>query len=178
MVSEARLTEVWSRPPGVLGFLSGVNNNTIGAAYIVTALAFFALAGIDSLVLRTQLAVPDNELIGANKFNQLFTTHGTAMMFLFAVPMLEAIAIYALPLLIGSRDMVFPRMSAFSYWTYLFSGLLFYSSTLPDIASFILPGPPIPAPIPDAGWFAYPPLTGPQFSPGLNIDFYLIGLGA
>jgi cytochrome c oxidase subunit I+III len=69
-------------------------------------------------------------------------------------------------------------MSAFSYWTYLFSGLMFYASTFPDILSFILPGPPIPAPVPDAGWFAYPPLTGPQYSPGISIDFYLIGLGA
>ncbi len=177
-VPETRLAEVWSRRPGLLGYFSGVNNNVIGSAYIVTALFFFALAGLDSLVLRTQLAVPENELVPADKFNQLFTTHGTAMMFLFAVPMLEAMAIYSLPLLLGARDMVFPRMSAFSYWTYLFSGLLFYASTLPDIASFILPGPPIPAPVPDAGWFAYPPLTGPQYSPGLNIDFYLIGLGA
>jgi cytochrome c oxidase subunit I+III len=177
-VPETRLAEVWNRRLGLLGYFSSVNNNMIGSAYIVTALFFFALAGIDSLVLRTQLAVPENELVGADKFNQLFTTHGTAMMFLFAVPMLEAMAIYSLPLLLGARDMVFPRMSAFSYWTYLFSGLLFYASTLPDVVSFIWPGPPIPAPVPDAGWFAYPPLTGPQYSPGLNIDFYLIGLGA
>jgi cytochrome c oxidase subunit I+III len=177
-VSEERLEEVWSRRPGIVGFFSAINNDTIGKAYILTAWFFFLLAGLDSLVLRTQLAVPENSLLGADKFNQLFTTHGTAMMFLFAVPMLEAMAIYALPLLLGTRDMAHPRMSAFSYWTYLFSGLLFYASTLPDILSFVLPGPPIPAPVPDAGWFAYPPLTSSLFSPGISIDFYLIGLGA
>ncbi|MBI4496433.1 MAG: cbb3-type cytochrome c oxidase subunit I [Chloroflexi bacterium] len=177
-VSEERLNEVWSNPPGVIGFFSAVNNSTIGTLFIITAWGFFLIAGLDSLALRTQLAMPESNLISAGKFNQLFTTHGTAMMFLFAVPMLEAIAIFILPLVLGTRDMAFPRMSAFSFWTFLFSGLLFYSSTLPDIANFLLPGSPFKEVVPDTGWFAYPPLSGPEYSPGIAIDFYLIGLGA
>ncbi|MBI4497554.1 MAG: cbb3-type cytochrome c oxidase subunit I [Chloroflexi bacterium] len=177
-VTDERLNEVWSRPPGILGFFSAVNNSTIGMLFIFSSWGFFLIAGGDSLALRTQLAVPESDLISAGKFNQLFTTHGTAMMFLFAVPMLEAIAIFILPLVLGARDMAFPRMSAFSFWTFLFSGLLFYSSTLPDIVNFVLPGNPIREVVPDTGWFAYPPLSGPEYSPGIAIDFYLIGLGA
>jgi cytochrome c oxidase subunit I+III len=82
-----------------------------------------------------------------------------------------------LPLLLGSREMAFPRLSSFTYWTYLFGGLLFYSSTLPDILNFVLPGSPLPEVVPAVGWFAYPPLSGPVYSPGLGVDFYLLGLG-
>ncbi|MBX6342810.1 MAG: cbb3-type cytochrome c oxidase subunit I, partial [Thermomicrobiaceae bacterium] len=177
-VPEERLAAAWSRRPGVIGFLSGVNNNTIGLLFIASAWGFFLLAGLDSVVLRTQLALPESEAVSPETFNQLFTTHGTAMMFLFAVPMLEAITMYVLPLLLGARDMAFPRMSAFTFWTFVFSGLLFYGSTLPDIVNFLLPGEHLPRLVPDVGWFAYPPLSGPRYSPGPNVDFYLLGLGA
>jgi cytochrome c oxidase subunit I+III len=176
-VAEERLAEAWSEPPGVRGKLRGVSNNWIGPLYIAAAFGFFVVAGMDSVALRTQLAAPDAGFISADTFNQLFTTHGTAMMFLVTVPVLEAITIYALPMVLGTRDMCFPRMSAFSFWTYVFGGVLFYASTLPDIGNFLLPGSPLPNLVPNAGWFAYPPLTNREFSPGLNIDFYLLGLG-
>jgi cytochrome c oxidase subunit I+III len=175
-VTQKELERIWSVPSGWLGKLRTVNNGFTGLVFMASTFLFFALSGFDSLAIRAQLALPELDLISAAKFNQLFTTHGTAMMFLFAIPMLEAIAIYVLPLMLGSRDMAFPRMSALTIWSFIMGGLLFYASTLPDIASFLLPGD-FEAPVPDAGWFAYPPLTDRTYSPGLNIDFYLLGLG-
>src|SRR5688572_5521219 len=176
-VTQKELERLWSVPSGWLGKLRTVHNGFTGLVFMASTFLFFALSGFDSLAIRAQLALPELDLISAAKFNQLFTTHGTAMMFLFAVPMLEAIAIYVLPLMLGSRDMAFPRMSAFTIWTFIFGGLLFYASTLPDIANFVLPGSPLPNLVPNAGWFAYPPLSDREFNPGLNIDFYLLGLG-
>jgi cytochrome c oxidase subunit I+III len=176
-ISLERLEQTWSEPPGILGKLQAVNNNWIGPLFVASAFGFFVISGFDSVALRTQLAVPENELLSADDFNQLFTTHGTAMMFLVIVPMLEALTIYILPMVLGTRDMCFPRMSAFSFWTYVFGGMLFYASALPDIGNFILPGSPLPDLVPNAGWFAYPPLASREYSPGLNIDFYLLGLG-
>ena len=176
-VSKEVLTRTWSPPPGIIGKLRDVNNGFIGLVFMASTFFFFTISGFDSVALRTQLAVPENDLLSAETFNQLFTTHGTAMMFLFAVPMLEAIAIYVLPLMLGSRDMAFPRMSAFTIWTFLFGGLLFYASTLPEIVNLVLPGSPLPNLVPNAGWTAYPPLSDREFNPGLNIDFYLLGLG-
>jgi cytochrome c oxidase subunit I+III len=176
-ISDARLVRAWEDPPGWLGKLQSVGNNWIGPLFIASAFGFFVISGFDSVALRTQLAMPENELISAGDFNQLFTTHGTAMMFLVTVPMLEALTIFILPMVLGTRDMCFPRMSAFSFWTYVFGGIFFYASTLPDIGNFVLPGTPLPDWVPDAGWFAYPPLSNRVYSPGLNIDFYLLGLG-
>lgn len=176
-VDERVLDRAWASPPGLLGKLRWVNNGFTGLVFMASTLFFFTISGFDSVALRTQLAIPDNDLLSAETFNQLFTTHGTAMMFLFAVPMLEAIAIFTLPLMIGARDMAFPRMSAFTIWTFIFGGLLFYASTLPDILNFVLPGSPLPNLVPNAGWTAYPPLSGREYNPGLNIDFYLLGLG-
>src|SRR5688572_25439500 len=158
-VTKDELERLWSIPSGWLGKLRTVHNGFTGLVFMGSTFLFFALSGFDSLALRAQLALPELDLIGAAKFNQLFTTHGTAMMFLFAVPILEALAIYVLPLMLGARDMAFPRMSALTIWSFIMGGLLFYASTLPDIASFLLPGDPLEAPVPDAGWFAYPPLT-------------------
>ncbi|MBI4348358.1 MAG: cbb3-type cytochrome c oxidase subunit I, partial [Elusimicrobia bacterium] len=176
-VTERELTEVWAVPSGVLGKLRAVNNNFTGVVFLAATFFFFALSGLDSVALRTQLILPEAEIVRPEKFNQLFTTHGTAMMFLFAVPMLEALAIYTLPLMLGARDMPFPRMSAFTIWTFIFGGLLFYASTIPDVVNLILPGTPWPDLVPDVGWFAYPPLSSREYSPGLNVDFYLLGLG-
>ena len=176
-VSKEALERAWAVPPGIVGKLRSVNNNFIGMLFMGATFFFFTISGFDSVALRTQLAIPENDLLSEETFNQLFTTHGTAMMFLFAVPMLEAIAIFMLPLMLGSRDMPFPRMSAFTIWTFIFGGLLFYASTLPDIVNFVLPGSPLPNLVPNAGWFAYPPLSDREFNPGLNIDFYLLGLG-
>jgi cytochrome c oxidase subunit I+III len=169
------LADAWYSPGGILGFLRAVNHRSIGLRFAITAFGFFLIAGGDSLVLRTQLAIPETQIVPPHKFNQLFTMHGTAMMFLFAVPMLGAFSSYLVPLMLGARDMPFPRLNAFGYWTYLFGGILLYSSTLPDPINFVFPGA-LPDVVPDAGWFAYPPLSLTQFSPGPNLDFWLLGV--
>ena len=172
-----RLNDAWSTPRTVLGWLGAVNHKQIGLRYIATALGFFLLAGVDITLIRAQLAVPDAGILPPDRFNQLFTTHGTAMMFLFAIPIVEGIAIYLLPLMLGAREMAFPRLNAFGYWLYLFGGLLLYASTLPDIVNFVWPGGQLlPVVVPDAGWFAYPPLSSGTYSPGLGLDFWLMGV--
>jgi cytochrome c oxidase subunit I+III len=159
----ARLEAVWRTPTG-WRFLSAVNNTNIGLLYIGTALLFFVLAGILGLLIRAQLAVPENTLLSASTYNQVFTMHGTVMMFLFAIPVVEAIAVYLLPNMLGARDLPFPRLSAYAYWAYAIGGLAFFCTLFVGLA-------------PDGGWFMYPPLTGKQYSPGLNADFWLLGIG-
>lgn len=158
-----RLEEVWETPRG-WRFFSSVNNTNIGLLYIGTAILFFILAGILALIMRVQLAVPDNELVAASTYNQIFTMHGTVMMFLFAIPIVEAIAVYLLPNMLGARDLPFPRLSAYAFWCYAFGGLAFFCTLFWGLA-------------PDGGWFMYPPLTGMKYSPGLNADFWLLGIG-
>jgi len=158
-----RLEDVWRTPRG-WRFLSSVNNTSIGLLYIGTALLFFVLAGILGLLIRTQLAVPDNAFLSAGTYNQVFTMHGTVMMFLFAIPVVEAIAVYLLPNMLGARDLPFPRLSAYAYWAYAIGGLAFFCTLFAGLA-------------PDGGWFMYPPLTGTKYSPGLNADFWLLGIG-
>jgi cytochrome c oxidase subunit I len=156
---EARLDATWRRPLGFIGWLATVDHKEIGRRYIVTALIFLALGGVLSLLMRMQLARPDNALIGASRFNELFTMHGTTMMFLFAVPVMEGVAVFIIPLMLGTRSTAFPRLNAFSYYMYLFGGLLLWSAFALNIA-------------PDVGWFAYTPLSGPQFSPGKRTDIW------
>ena len=156
---EARLERTWRRPPGFLGWLATVDHKEIGRRYIVTALIFLALGGAVALLMRLQLARPDNALIGASRFNELFTMHGSTMMFLFAVPVMEGVAVYIIPLMLGTRSTGFPRLNAFSYYMYLFGGLMLWGAFALNIA-------------PDIGWFAYTPLSGPQFSPGKRADIW------
>src|SRR5688572_22033400 len=125
---------------------------------------FCVLAGILALRMRTQLAVPDNTLVGPAIYNQLFTMHGTVMMFLFAVPMVEAVAVYLLPGMLGARDLPFPRLSAYAFWAYAIGGIVFFGTLFFGEA-------------PDGGWFMYPPLTGKEFSPGRGADWWLLGIG-
>ena len=158
-----RLEAVWKTPTG-WRFFSSVNNTNIGLLYIGTALLFFVLAGILGLMMRAQLAVPDNTLLSAGTYNQVFTMHGTVMMFLFAIPVVEALAVYLLPNMLGARDLPFPRLSAYAYWAYAIGGLAFFCTLFVGLA-------------PDGGWFMYPPLTGMEYSPGLNADFWLLGIG-
>ncbi|QCS66986.1 cytochrome ubiquinol oxidase subunit I [Achromobacter denitrificans] len=157
------LQRAWRRPTG-LRSLTVVNNTSIGLLYIGTALLFFLLAGVLALLMRTQLAVPDNPLIGHALYNQLFTMHGTVMMFLFAVPAVEAVAVLLLPNMLGARDLPFPRLSAYAYWAYAIGGLVFFCSIFAGLA-------------PDGGWFMYPPLTSSAYSPALNADLWLLGIG-
>jgi cytochrome c oxidase subunit I+III len=157
------LRRLWSPPRG-LRFLTVINNNYIGVLYVGAAFLFFILAGILALVMRAQLAVPDNRLVGPELYNQLFTMHGTIMMFLFAVPAVEAMGILLLPNMLGARDLPFPRLSAYAFWAYLVGGLVFFTSIFFGLA-------------PDGGWFMYPPLTSATYSPGTNADFWLLGIG-
>lgn len=160
--NEATFTRLWASPSGYRGWMTAVNNQPLAKRFIITAFIFFLLGGIQALFIRAQLTVPENTLIGPDVYNQIFTMHGSTMMYLFAVPLLEGLALYLLPLMLGSRDVAFPRLTAFSYWVYLFGGLLFYASFFADV-------------VPDAGWFAYTPLSGPRFS-GSGVDFWLLGL--
>jgi cytochrome c oxidase subunit I len=154
-----QLEETWKYARGLLGFFTEVSHTRIGKRYIVTALAFFALGGAEALLMRIQLARPENHFLGPDLYNQIFTTHGTTMMFLFAVPMMLGLGVYLVPLMVGTRNMAFPRLNAFSYWVYLIGGLFLYAGF------FLNTGP-------DAGWFAYVPLSGPEFSPGKRVDIW------
>ena len=158
-----QLKKLWDPPRGIR-FLTVINNNYIGVFYVGTAFLFFVLAGILALLMRTQLAVPDNDLLSPNLYNQLFTMHGTIMMFLFAVPAVEAMGILLLPNMLGARDLPFPRLSAYAFWAYFVGGLVFFCSIFFDLA-------------PRGGWFMYPPLTTETYSPGINEDFWLLGIG-
>jgi cytochrome c oxidase subunit I+III len=157
------LEQVWQLPRGWRR-PTAVNNTYIGKLYIGTALLFLLLAGALALVIRAQLAVPGATLVTPGTYNQLFTMHGTVMMFLFAVPIVEAIAVYLLPNMLGARDLPFPRLSAYAFWAYAFGGLAFFCTVFVGLA-------------PDGGWFMYPPLTSRVYSPGLNADFWLLGIG-
>ncbi|MDB5441510.1 MAG: cytochrome oxidase, partial [Caulobacteraceae bacterium] len=154
-----RLSRTWSSPPGLWGVLTTVDPKRIGLRYILTAFGFFAIGGLLALVMRLQLASPDNSLVGPDRYNQLFSMHGTTMMFLFAVPIMEAMAVYLVPLMIGARSVAFPRLNAFSYWIYLFGGVMIVVAFAINIG-------------PEAGWTAYTPLSGPQFSAGKRTDFW------
>ncbi|HYD80295.1 MAG TPA: cytochrome c oxidase subunit I [Paucimonas sp.] len=158
-----QLKKIW-QPPSGLRFLTVVNNTYIGLLYVGTALLFFLLAGVLALLMRTQLAVPDNDLMNYQTYNQLFTMHGTVMMFLFAVPAVEAMGILLLPNMLAARDLPFPRLSAYAYWAYAVGGLVFFGSLFFGLA-------------PQGGWFMYPPLTSYEYSPGHNADFWLLGIG-
>ncbi|MFP5375210.1 MAG: cytochrome c oxidase subunit I, partial [Acidimicrobiia bacterium] len=162
-VTSPRLVSAWAGRGGVAGFLTAVNHKDIGARFVVTACGFLVVGGVEALVMRAQLARPDGTVLGPEAYNQAFTMHGTTMMFLFAIPVLEGIAMYVVPLMIGTRDMPFPRLNAFGYWVYLFGALLLHASFLTGD-------------VPDGGWFAYVPLTDRTFSPGSNLDFWLIGV--
>jgi len=159
----ALLRQAWRPPRGWRG-LAEVNNNYVGLLYIGTAMLFFVLAGVLALLMRTQLAVPDNDLIGHDLYNQLFTMHGTVMMFLFAVPAVEAVAVLILPNMLGARDLPFPRLSAYAYWAYAVGGIVFFCSIFAGLA-------------PQGGWFMYPPLTSTAYSPAINADLWLLGIG-
>jgi cytochrome c oxidase subunit I+III len=154
--------KTWQSGESFWSFFKVVNNQPLGKRFMATSLIFFAMAGVLALLMRIQLAVPDNNWLSPLTYNQFFTVHGSTMMFLFAVPFMEGLALYLLPLMLGSRDVAFPRLSAFSYWLYLFGGSFFFISFFTGEA-------------PDAGWFAYTPLSGPKYS-NLGIDFWVLGL--
>jgi cytochrome c oxidase subunit I+III len=158
-----RLESMWAERPGLGTWLTTVDHKKIGVKYIYTSFLFFVVGGIESLIMRAQLVDARLELVDPEAYNQLFTMHGVTMMFLFAMPMLSGFGNYFVPLMIGTRDMAFPRLNAFGYWVFLAGGVFLYSSFLVGQA-------------PDDGWFNYVPQAARQFSPGLNIDFYCLGI--
>ena len=153
------LDKTWRHSRGFFGWLSVTTHQAIGMRYIVTAFVMLLIGGIEALLMRTQLARPDNTFLGPDRYNEIFTTHGTTMMFLFAVPVMEGMAVYLVPLMVGTRNVAFPRLNAFGYWLYLGGCLFLYWGVFTNAA-------------PDMGWFAYPPLSGPQFTPGKRTDFW------
>jgi cytochrome c oxidase subunit I len=155
-----RLRKVWAAPPG-WRILSAVNNTYVGKWYSLTAFSFMLCAGVLALLMRVQLAVPENDFLSADRYNQFFTMHGSAMMFLFAVPMFEAFSILILPEILRARDMPFPRLSAYGYWCFLIGGIFVLGSILFDAA-------------PSSGWFMYPPLS--TLDKGVGADIWLLGL--
>ncbi len=157
------LERAWTAKRGLPGFFSAVNHKQIGLRFIWTGVAFLLVGGFEGLLVRIQLARSDNTFLGPDTYNQVFTMHGTTMMFLFAIPLLEGLAMYLTPLQIGTRDLPFPRLNAFGYWMYLAGGILLNWSF-------------VTGSVPDSGWFAYVPLSGPDFSPTRALDFWLIGV--
>jgi cytochrome c oxidase subunit I+III len=153
------LERTWRDPSGIIGWFSAVNHKTISMRFMIVTFLFFLAGGLLAVAIRLQLARPNNTLVSPDMYSQLFTMHGSTMMFLFAVPVMQAIAIYLVPLMIGARSVAFPRMNAYAFWIFTFGGLMLY------IGFFMGIGP-------DAGWFAYVPLSGPQYSPGKRVDFW------
>jgi cytochrome c oxidase subunit 1 len=158
-VDRAELEKTWDDGKGLYCWLASTNHKRIGRRYIATAIIFFVVAGALASLMRLQLSRPGVDIFGPDMYDMLFTMHGTTMMFLFAVPVMEAMAIYFVPLMIGARSICFPRLNAFSYWMYVFGGIFVYVSFLLNIG-------------PDNGWFNYPPLSGPQFAPGKRSDVW------
>ena len=156
-----RLEHTWAAE-GLRAWLAVVDHKDIGIRYIITAFAFLALGGIEALLIRLQLVGPDLHLLSPEAFDELFTMHGVSMIFLYAGPVLSGFSNYLWPLLIGSRDMAFPRLNALSYWIYLLAGIFIY-------ASFLWGAP-------NDGWFNYAPYSARLYDPGTNIDFYALGV--
>src|SRR2546430_601257 len=156
---------LWVRRPGAerVGWLRTVDHKEIGVLYIGMGVAFFALGGLEALLLRAQLATPEATLVDPETFNQAFTVHGVTMILLAVVPLLVGFANYMVPLMIGAPDVAFPRLNALSFWLSLVGGIVLYFS-------FVAGGAP------DAGWFSYPPRAERPFAPGPGVDYYILGL--
>src|ERR1700756_2050102 len=151
-------------------WLVTVDHKRLGIMYIATSLFFFAVAGVLAALMRMQLAFPNGQVLPPEVFNRLFTVHGTTMVFLVGMPFFAGLANYLVPLMIGARDMAFPRLNAFGYWMFLFGGLLLYFSY---VAGEGLAGH---GTAPDVGWVAYAPLTERAFSRGTSTDYWILSI--
>ena len=158
-MSAKALAKTWTDKPGIKGFLETNDHKRTGKRFIVTAFLFFSAAGILAALMRLQLAFPDSRIVGPDLYNQLFTMHGTTMMFIFAVPVMQGMGIYLVPLMIGTRNTAFPRMTACAYWLYLFGALTLWIGFATNTGA-------------DAGWFSYVPLAGPEFGTGKRVDVW------
>jgi cytochrome c oxidase subunit I+III len=154
-----KLTATYRMRTGFWGWLTAVDHKSVAKRYLLTAFVFFLLGGLEAAVMRIQLARPENTLLGPDLYNQVFSMHGTTMMFLFGVPIQLAAALYLIPLMMGTRNIAFPRLNAFGYWVYLIGGVLLYTGFILNTG-------------PDGGWFNYVPLSGPEYSPGKRIDVW------
>ena len=160
---EQRLTALWETPKTLRGFLGTVDHKELGRRYIVTALIFLLIGGVEALIIRLQLVGPNATLLTPEQYDQFYSMHGTTMIFWYASPILSGFAIYLIPLMAGARDLAFPRLNAFTYWTFLLSGVLLYVG-------------PVLGEAPHAGWFAYAPYTEAAFSPAHGMDFFNFAL--
>ncbi|HEX6985978.1 MAG TPA: cytochrome c oxidase subunit I, partial [Planctomycetaceae bacterium] len=158
---EERLLKAWETPGG-LRYWSAVNNTEVGVWYTAAAFVFFLFGGVLALLIRVQLAFPGNDFLSAELYNQVFTLHGSVMMFLFAVPVFEAFSILVLPQMLAARDLPFPRLSAYGFWSYVIGGVFVCGSIFFGAA-------------PEGGWFMYPPMTT-AYQPGIGADIWLLGL--
>jgi cytochrome c oxidase subunit 1 len=192
--AERPATTIFRRPKSTTGFwgwVTTVDHKKIGIMYGYAAFFFFILGGVEALLLRVQLAQADSEFLTAGAYNALFTMHGTTMIFLFVMPISAAFMNYLLPLLIGARDVAFPRLNALSWWIFLFGGIFLYSTfifgtSLPPVSpdgisgNLAAGGGPgsfnFLADSPDGGWFSYQPNAGPLYSPGTALDFWALGV--
>jgi len=165
-------TELTSRPivARLHDWVTTVDHKRLGILYIVYALVFLVIGGIEATIIRIQLIRPHNDFVSPQVFNRLFTMHGTTMIFFVAMPVLFGFANYLIPLLIGARDMAFPRLNAFSFWMTAFGGLLLYFSLIGANGLYGAGNAP------DVGWFAYAPLTSQTFSVGHSTDFWTLAL--
>ena len=152
-ITAPRQTKRW------IDWVTTTDHKKIGIMYLVTTFVFFMLGGIEALMMRLQLSEPNNTLLGGERYNQLLTLHGTTMVFLFVVPVMAGFGNYLVPLMIGARDMAFPRLNALSFWLLLCGGIVFYATI------FYHP--------PEAGWWSYPPLSSIQFSPSGGQDAWI-----
>jgi cytochrome c oxidase subunit I+III len=158
-----RLRKLWETEPGLIGWLASVDHKEIGIRYIVTAFAFLIIGGVEALIFRLQISWSDRHLLSPEQYDQLFSTHGMTMIFLYAGPVLSGFSNYLWPLLLGARDMALPRLNALSYWIYLLAGLFLYAAFTAGFG-------------PNDGWFNYVPYAARAYNGGPNIDFYSLGM--
>src|SRR5262245_59926526 len=156
------LAAIWSTGPG-WERLAAVNHSVIGVRMMVTSFVFFAIAGVLGMLTRVQLATPKGDFMDPETYNQVFTMHGSMMLFLFAIPMVESFAVYLTPKILGTRDFAFPRLTAYGYWCYLLGGTILTAALIAGVA-------------PNSGWFMYTPLSSNVYTPGLNADIWLLGV--
>ena len=157
------LARIWGADPRLRGWLTTSNNNDIGTLFLIVATSFFVIGGILAMLIRAQLATPGSAFMEPQVYNQIFTMHGTVMMFLFAIPFFEAMSMLLLPGMLGTRDLAFPRLGAYGLWVYIFGGSAVIIAMLMGLS-------------PDGGWFMYPPLSSAAFSPGIGADVWLLGI--
>ena len=156
------LAAIWGTGPG-LRRLAAVNHSIIGMRMMITSFVFFAIAGVLGMLTRVQLATPKGDFMDPETYNQVFTMHGSMMLFLFAIPMVESFAVYLTPKILGTRDFAFPRLTAYGYWCYLFGGTILTVALIAGVA-------------PNSGWFMYTPLSSNLYTPGVNADVWLLGV--